>query len=293
MANLFLNIPVPAGDGSGAAVDVSTLGKTKTFVCGGTFDATINLEVANDDLAAVWAPLATFYDTDNITIEVAARWVRATVSAYLSGTPTVNVGASDSGASFVQLPGDGTPADISALALYKTIVAPGTFAGNVEVSEDGTDWAQIWSMQDGGQESRIVVGSFARAIGSGEDVWIGGADDCCGGGGTPTTEHRSGAGGVSPPRPLDPDVDTSFIENSGSSETVQEFTLADGSIDGQIHNIVNESSTGSQVVRVVPDNLWQATQLTSNTSGASAALIWNANTGNWHILGAPRDFTVT
>lgn len=293
MANLFLSIPVPAGDGSGAAVDVSALGKTKTFVCGGTFDATINLEIANDDLAAVWAPLATFYDDANVTVEVAARWVRATVSSYASGSATVNVGASDSGASFVQLLGDGTPADISALALYKTIVAPGSFAGNVEVSEDGTDWAQIWSMQDGGQESRVVVGSFARAIGSGEDVWIGGASDGGGGSSAPTTEHRSGAGGVSPPRVLDPSVDTSFLENTGDSETVQIFTLADGSIDGQIHNLVNESSGNTRVVRVIPANLWQGTQLNSTTENASAALIWNANSGAWHVLGSPLDFTVS
>ena len=292
MANLFLTIPVPAGNGSGAAVDVSSLGKTKTFVCGGTFDATVNLEVANDAGAAVWAPLATFYDTDNVTLEVAARWVRATVSAYKSGVATVNVGASDAGALFVELLGDGTPADISALGAFKTLVAPGSFAGNVEVSEDGTDYAQIWSMQDGGQESRVVVGQFARVVGTGEDVYLAAANEG-GGSAGPTTEHVEGQGGVDPAVALDVAVDTSFVANTGDAETSQFFTLADGTVDGQIHNLVNESTGATRAVRVTPDNLGGGTFISTSNTNASAALIWNAVAGEWRILGAMLGWTLT
>lgn len=188
MANLFLNIPVPAGNGPGAAVDVSTLGKTKSIVCGGVFDATVNLEFANDAGAAVWAPLATFHQSGNLTIDLAAHWVRANVSNYKSGAANVDVGSSDAGAVFAMLPGGGAPVDISAMPLFKTAVAPITFAGNIEVSEDGIDWAQIFSMQNGGAQSREIVGQFARVNnGSGEDVWLGATSE--GGGGAGSTEH--------------------------------------------------------------------------------------------------------
>ncbi|HMA24085.1 MAG TPA: hypothetical protein VKP00_08820, partial [Gemmatimonadaceae bacterium] len=184
MGNLFANIPVPVTNGPGAPVDVSAMGKTKSIVCGGVFDATVNVEFATDAGAAVWAPLATFHQSGNLTIDVAAHWLRSNVSNYKSGAANVDVGSDDSGTVFAQLPGGGAPVNIAALPSFKTIVAPTTFVGNVEVSEDGIDWAQIWSMQDGGGESRTVVGQFARVNnGSGEDVWMAGANTAGGGGG--------------------------------------------------------------------------------------------------------------
>lgn len=185
MGNLFANIPVPAANGPGTAVDVSTMGKTKSIVCGGVFDATVNLEFATDAAAAVWAPLATFQQSGNLTIELAAHWLRANVAQYKSGAANVDVGASDAGTTLAQLPGVGTSVDVSTLPLFKTVVAPGSFKGNIELSEDGVSWAQIWSMQNGGGQSRPVVGKFARVHnGSGEDVWIGGAADDSGGSGS-------------------------------------------------------------------------------------------------------------
>ena len=121
MASLFLNIPVPSANGPGAAVDVSAMGKTKSLVCGGNLSGAINIEYSTDAGAAVWAPLATFHKPGNITTMVAAHWMRANVSAYKGGAANVDVGSSNAGADFVQIPGDGTPVDISDLPLFKNV----------------------------------------------------------------------------------------------------------------------------------------------------------------------------
>lgn len=186
MANLFVNLPAPAANGAGAAVDVSAFGKTKSIVCGGGFVATVNVEYSTDAAGAgPWAPLATFLQAGNLTIDVAAHWMRAVTSSYQSGAPNVDVGSSDAGSLFALLPAAGTPVDVSALPLLKTVVSPSGFAGNVEVSEDGISWAQIFSFQNGGAVTRSVVAQFARVTG-GADVWMGGANDVAGGGGSTT-----------------------------------------------------------------------------------------------------------
>jgi hypothetical protein len=143
----------------------------------------VNVEYSTDDVGAgPWAPLATFLQAGNLTIDVAAHWMRAVTSSYQGGAPNVDVGSSDAGSLFALLPAAGTPVDVSALPLLKTVVAPSGFAGNVEVSEDGVSWAQIFSFQNGGAVTRSVVARFARVSG-GADVWIGGAGDAGGGGG--------------------------------------------------------------------------------------------------------------
>jgi hypothetical protein len=183
MANLFVNLPAPAANGAGAPVDVSAMGKTKSIVCGGGFAATVNVEYSTDVAGAgPWAPLATFLQAGNLTIDVAAHWMRAVTSSYQGGAPNVDVGSSDAGSLFALLPAAGTPVDVSALPLLKTVVTPSGFAGNVEVSEDGISWAQIFSFQNGGAVTRSVVAKFARVSG-GSDVWIGGAGDAGAGAG--------------------------------------------------------------------------------------------------------------
>jgi len=183
MANLFVNIPAPAANGAGSPVDVSTFGRTKSIVCGGGFAATVNVEYSTDDVGAgPWAPLATFLQAGNLTIDVAAHWMRAVTSEYKSGAPNVDAGSSDAGSLFALLPADGSSVDISALPLLKTVVTPSGFAGNVEVSEDGISWAQIFSFQNGGAVTRSVVAQFARVVG-GMDVWMAGANDAGAGGG--------------------------------------------------------------------------------------------------------------
>src|SRR5262245_50087743 len=166
MANQFVNVPVPAANGPGAAVDVSTMGKSKSIVCGGIFQATVNLEFSNDAGALVWAPLATFQQSGNLVINVACHWIRANVANFKSGAANVDVGGDSAGTLFAQLPGGGAPVNIAGLPEFKTVVSSPTFSGVVEVSEDGVSYAQIFSLPDGGAQSRDVIAQFAR-VGAG------------------------------------------------------------------------------------------------------------------------------
>ena len=177
MANLFLNIPVPAANGAGAAVDVSAMSKSKSLVCGGGFQATVNVEYSTDDVGAgPWAPLATFQQSGNLIIDVAAHWIRAVVSSYKGGAPNLDVGSSDAGTVFALLTADGAAVDVSALPLLKTVVTPVGFVGTIDVSEDGVSWAQMFAFQNGGGVTRRFSAQFARVTG-GVDVWIGGANE--------------------------------------------------------------------------------------------------------------------
>ena len=106
-----------------------------------------------------------------------------------------------------------------------------------------------------------------------------------------TAEHLSGVGGVSATVVVTPDVGTSFLENTALAETVQNFSLAAGSLDGQIHNFVNEGSGGGTTA-VKVTTLSPAATFTSTSDKASFTLVWNGNLSEWQILGTPRAFTV-
>jgi len=176
MPNLFANIPVPAGNGSGAPVDVSTFGYYKTVSVAGSFTATVTIEISNELAPTRWAPVAGFGNADGANVECAARWMRATVTGYVSGAPTCDLGGTDEGASFASLPttaGNGTGAAIavSSLPLLKTITVGGPFRGyvQVEVSEDGlTRWSQVgFGFSNPGLESQQIVARYMRVVRSG------------------------------------------------------------------------------------------------------------------------------
>lgn len=176
MANQFATIPVPAGNGSGAAVDVSAFGAIKTCVFSrgdANPDISVTLEFSNDAGAVSWSPLVTQQGSGTFNQQVAARWLRASVSNYKRGTPNdIQVGGTDDGTSFVTLavPSDdgvGAPTDISALQQFQTIqVGGGVFGGNlsVELSEDGNTWGEFASFQSGVKNfsTDILVAQFAR-----------------------------------------------------------------------------------------------------------------------------------
>lgn len=187
MANVFFDIPVPTANGAGAAVDVSTMGKTKSFVIGGGFRCCVNIEYALDDIGTEWAPLATFLQSGNLTIDVAAHWLRAVTSEYQSGAPNVDVGGNDAGLVMATLTGDGASVDISTLPGFKTVIVPTGFVGTIDISEDGSDWAQVFSFQTGAAagQSREFYGQFARVnpVGAALDVRIAGTSNDSGGGG--------------------------------------------------------------------------------------------------------------
>jgi hypothetical protein len=176
MGNTFVNIPVPTANGSGAAVDVSGMGASKTISLAGPFQAWVTIEVSNELVPTVWAPLITLGTPDGIVKDVAARWMRATVSDYKSGAPACDVGSDDSGASFATLVatagnGEGAAVDVSDLPLFKSIIVGGTYRGNVqiEVSEDGvSNWSQIgFGFPNAGLQSQEITAHYMRVVRSG------------------------------------------------------------------------------------------------------------------------------
>lgn len=171
MGNTFLNIPVPAANGSGAAVDVSTIGFTKTISVAGPFIASVNIEISNEAVATKWAPLATFDNPDGEVIQVACKWMRATVRGYVSGTPQCDVGGPTDAAQLASLPvsagnGSGAAVDTSTLGLLKTVTVGGPFKGTtqIEISEDGnTKWSQVgFSFDNPGQMSELASAKWMR-----------------------------------------------------------------------------------------------------------------------------------
>lgn len=182
MANIFVNLPIPATDGVGAAVDVSTLGVEKTIVVGSTpgpsgepFRCTINIEMSNAAAAPAadneWAPVATFALAGDLTIPIAAKWfrVRRSDSKTPTGTPTCDVGANDDGvtlSSLVATAGDGSGASVntSTLGPYKTVVVGGAFRGNVniEISNDNVHFSPEVSFTNPGQKSATFITEFMR-----------------------------------------------------------------------------------------------------------------------------------
>ncbi len=204
MPNQFVNLPAPTGNGVGAAVSVSTFGAIKTIVVGGDAHASINVEFNNAAVSTdgSWQSAATFQNTGQLTVRVAARWMRVRVSGYnpnLGGTPVVDVGGADSGTTFAALvapaaTGAGTPVNTSTLGLFKTVQIGTSFRGTllVEVSEDGsTEWGTIMSFQTPGSQSMVVAAQFMRVRRVGVPVVnpglpiinIGATDDVSGDGG--------------------------------------------------------------------------------------------------------------
>ena len=172
MGNLFFDLPVPAGDGVGAAVDVTTLGRTKTITVQGNLKGTITVEISLD--GATFYPLKSFAKKGKLTEEFAAQYMRCRVSGYKSGTGNVDVGSEDFGQLFAVLPttaGDGVGAavDVSALGTLNTIGVAGDFSGTVtiELSEDNVSWTQCMSFTKPGFKTKEVVAQYMRARRSG------------------------------------------------------------------------------------------------------------------------------
>lgn len=169
MAQVFVNLPAPSSNGAGAPVDVSSFGPIKTMTLAGGADCVVTIEMSNDPGAINWAPVWVFNQSGTKTLEVAAHFMRAVVQQYKSGTPVVDVGGTNEGASFVQLvapagDGVGAPVDVSALGIFRTVHVGAPFRGqcNIEVSEDGTNWATAFSFQHADQTSLVIAAQFMR-----------------------------------------------------------------------------------------------------------------------------------
>lgn len=179
MANLFFNLPTTPGDGSGAAVSTSALGREKTITVQGAYSGTVNVEVSLD--GATWAQVATFSGgaAEKRVVSVAARFMRASrsgVPLVAPGLPNVDVGANDNGARFASLaatPGDGIgpPTDTSALGTFNSVTVAGTFTGtvNIQISDDGVDYVTCMTFSGPGIKSKEFAAQFMRVQRSGVD----------------------------------------------------------------------------------------------------------------------------
>lgn len=181
MSTIFLALPAPAANGAGVAVDVSTMGATKSIVVEGNGSDTepfVVIEIANDAAGVKWTSLVMFWKPGEKTVAVACRWMRARVTNYQGGgAPMVSVGGEDDGTSFATLVapannGNGAGVDVSLLPAYKTIQVKGAFEGclNIEISNDGgVKYSLLASFQPNrnGLWSGVVVADFMRINRSG------------------------------------------------------------------------------------------------------------------------------
>jgi hypothetical protein len=182
MANTFLNFPIPVGNGPGAAVNTSAMGKVKSVIVGGTFPgATIRLEASNDG-GATWGPVLTFQAEGKLVTHLAAQFMRVYVLGRQSGLPfsaNVDVGSNDDGGIFAILPmpvgnGAGAAVSTSGMGTFKTVIASGSMDGatiTAEISEDGISWEPLGESfyNVGGVQSNEGVAEFMRVVVSGRN----------------------------------------------------------------------------------------------------------------------------
>lgn len=184
MANLYVNLPAPAGNGVGAAIDVAALGKRKSIVVESVapapFEQTVTIE-ASENAGFDFAPVVSFTEPDQKPVLVAARFMRARVSGFVSGLAQVDVGANDNAAKFASLPvpvGNGVGAAVATddLGSFKSVVVgnpvgQNRFSGtvNIQVSEDATEFVDLLSFTKSDIQSRSAFASFMRTVRFGVD----------------------------------------------------------------------------------------------------------------------------
>jgi hypothetical protein len=182
MGNLFTALPAPAANGSGAAVDVSAYGAKKTFIVSGLSGAHVTIEMSNQLVPTLWAPVLGLNPANSDrTLDIAARWMRATVSNYdtraAPAAPVVNLAGNDDGATAATLiapavDGAGAAVNVAALPEFKTVHVGGPFTGalQVEMSADaGVTWANQMSFSGPGQMSAVFTANRMRVTRNGVD----------------------------------------------------------------------------------------------------------------------------
>lgn len=256
MPQLYLPLPAPAGNGSGAAVDTSLLGAVKTLTVkgnGSVFEPSVLIEISNDPAALEWSPLVNFVIPGERTVPVVARWMRATVQNYRGGgAPVVDVAADATTATFATLvgpAGDGVGAavDVSSLGLFKTIQVAGPYRGacNLEISNDGgVTWTAALSFPQEGTRTLPLAAQFMRIARAGVPLVEPGvplayiaAVDFGGGGG--------GGGGVA--ISASASLATSGTVVLSNSNGIS-FGLSDNTVSARVASV---SATGAEAARVI------------------------------------------
>ena len=179
MANTFVTLPAPAGNGSGAGVDTSALGKERTITVQGTFRGSVIIEVSADG-GTSWGELCVFTGRGGKTYQIAADFMRVTragVPDISPGTPVVEIGSNDDGGLYTSLAapagnGTGAAVDVSTFGAFKTGIAVGGRGLTIiEISQDGgTTWQEAFSFTTGSVISKEIVAEFARVKRTGVPV---------------------------------------------------------------------------------------------------------------------------
>jgi hypothetical protein len=169
MANIYANLPLPAVNGAGAAVDVSLMGGTKTFTVTGDLDgASITVE-CSADAGVTWGAVTAFNGSEPPrTIQVWGNRLRTFIRnapAALVGV-SVDVGAPPGGGSVLALAvpagiGPGVGGVAEDMGLLKTFIVSGSFpSGSVRIegSEDGFSWVPVVQFSSrGGLETLLCT----------------------------------------------------------------------------------------------------------------------------------------
>lgn len=184
MPNLYVNLPVPAGNGVGAAIDTSAFGKFKTVVVGNSvaapFDQTVTIEVSQN-AGFDFAPIHSFTEVGKKTLASAAQFMRVRVSGFVSGSADVEVGGNNNAGMFASLDvpaSNGVGASIATtdFGRFKSVVVAnpigGTFSGSVhiETSEDGVVFTDCLSFTKDDIQHKVFYAAFVRVRRSGFNV---------------------------------------------------------------------------------------------------------------------------
>lgn len=176
-SNVFVTLTPPVGNGSGAAVDVSSMGATKTIAVGssgGVYEPITTVEVSQDGIS--FAPIASFQGRKEVTIAVACKYMRETISNFKDGSiPTVGVGADDTDSSQTSLAvpagsTEGAASVTSSLRQIKTVQVGGDFRGtvNIQISDDGgVTYTTVMSFNLPGVQTAMFTADHMRVSRSG------------------------------------------------------------------------------------------------------------------------------
>jgi hypothetical protein len=289
MQNVFVDLPVPAGDGAGAGVLLNQ-GSSMSVYVAGSFAAAVHIEVSDDDVD--YAPLASFTGPATDTFEVGWQYARVRLSGFQGGTPEVSIGvaADDSSNQFLTMSvpaGNGTGAaqDTSLMGPEKRVIVSDPFTGTmfIETSANGVEFVTAACLT---APDDIVVRSISQFIrvrragvsgGGVPGVIIGGiqitplevlATATVAGGATVTVAHSLGA----LPDMITPNLATPLVV---TGRTTTNFTVYNP--DSVSHTAIfyvkrMPPSVRPQILDAFP-YLWQGSDITSGGSTPQPSLL--------------------
>jgi hypothetical protein len=192
----FVTLVAPAGDGAGAAVDVSALGELNAVTVLGTFSGNVSIQVSEDNTD--WATCMSFTPgSPGIQVKkFTAQFMRVLRSGFTTaGTPTVQVGAANdptsgaSAGSMFNYFGDGSDGDV-VLAAPLTLTRD-MYYNTLDTATFAVDLAGFRLFV----RNTLTMGAGSIMQNNGDDG-VAGAAGAGGAGGTLTAGGAGGAGGV-------------------------------------------------------------------------------------------------